>query len=60
MGLHGITLDFDNLDPKQLYDELANFMDAQQLESQLTQEEGEALEEYLKVLMDSFDGMYDH
>ena len=57
--LHGITFDFDNADPQQLYNQLADFMNAQNLESQLTEKEADALLDYMDAMRDAYDGMYD-
>ena len=57
--LHGITFDFDNADPNELYNQLAAFMNANNLESQLTEGEAEALLKYMDTLRDAYDGMYD-
>ena len=58
-GLHGIDFDFDNADPQQLYDQLAQFMQMQNLESQLTEGEADALLQYMEAMRDAYDGMYD-
>lgn len=56
-GLHGLSFNFDNPDAKALYQGLANFMDATGMESQLTQDEGKALEDYMSKLMDYYTKM---
>ena len=56
-GLHGLSFNFDNPDAKTLYQGLANFMDATGMESQLTQDEGKALEDYMSKLMDYYTKM---
>ena len=58
-NLHGIDFDFDNVDPQALYDQLADFMNQQSLESQLTEKEAEALLSYMDAMRDAYDGMYD-
>ena len=58
-NLHGIDFDFDNADPQALYDQLADFMNQQNLESQLTEKEAEALLSYMDAMRDAYDGMYD-
>lgn len=56
-GLHGLSFNFDNPDAKALYQGLAKFMDATGMESQLTQDEGKALEDYMSKLMDYYTKM---
>jgi hypothetical protein len=55
--LHGINFDFDNADPIALTDQLTDAMNRLNLESQLTEDEANALLEYCDTLMEAIDGI---
>ena len=57
--MHGINFDFDNADPVALTDQLTDAMHRLNFESQLTEDEANALLDYCDTLMEAIDGIRD-
>ena len=57
---HNIDLDFDNLDPNEIVAKLQEYMTANHLVSEITEEEAEMIRQYTEGMLDASDNMLEN